>query len=59
VDTAATNIVYTLVGIAGLYGLYLIATVSRGTLASRHGATLRNTDRDAPITHDGRAHARH
>lgn len=49
-DTLMTNIVYTLVGVAGLYGLYLIAIVSRS-------AALPN--RDPLIVRDDPTHARH
>lgn len=38
VDTVLTNIVYVLVGLAGLYGLYLIAAVSRDPALHHHGA---------------------
>ena len=59
VGSALTNVVYTLVGIAGLYGLYLIVAVSRGTGHAHAHGNLRNTERHEPIAHDGGRHARH
>ena len=45
-DTWWTNLVYTLVGLAGLWGLYLISTVSRGTI----GTGTRAHERREPTT---------
>lgn len=52
----AADIVYTLVALAGFYGLYLIGVVSRDTaLASRH-SNVRNTERHTRTTADGSRH---
>jgi uncharacterized protein len=52
VDSFLTNTVYVLVGLAGLYGLYLIAAVARdpaaattgGKFGRRHDSTAARTD---------------